>query len=99
VQYPSPAAFSLLQTTAISQGKLIKEQEGLSLYFEEWPATHHSEAGQLPDGRRLSNHFQTNDKQLCPGGQIMIGLAFMFLSVLDKDFDMEAYYWDYWQYR
>ncbi|GEM_PF-6144270 len=67
VQYPSPAAFSLSQTTAISQAKLMKERESQSQYFEEWPAPSYNEARQLLNDRRLHNRFQINDKQLCRG--------------------------------
>jgi hypothetical protein len=88
VKFPSPAAYSLLQTTEFSKTRQVERPIA---GIEAWPIIPQSQLGRILGDRQLSHRFQTKHKPLCRGGQTAIGLSFMALSVLDKDFDLDSY--------
>lgn len=88
VKFPSQAAYSLLQTTAFSKTRQVERPiPGI----EVWPIIPQSQLGRILGDRQLPHRFETKHQPLCRGGQTVIGLSFMFLSVLDKDFDLNTY--------
>jgi hypothetical protein len=88
VKFPSPAAFSLLQTAVFSKDRQVERpMAGL----EAWPVVPHSQQARILSDRQLTHRFETKHQPLCRGGQTVIGLSFMALSVLDKDYDINTY--------
>jgi hypothetical protein len=96
VKFPSPAAFSLLRTAAFSK---VRQEERPMAGMEAWPIVPYSLQARILSDRQLTNRFETKHQALCRGGQTVIGLSFMFLSVLDKDFDLDTYEGRDWQWR
>jgi hypothetical protein len=67
--------------------------------MEAWPIVPYSLQARILGDMQLTHRFETKHQPLCRGGQIVIGLSFMALSVLDKDFDLDTYEGPDWQWR